>query len=306
MDDLSALSDWDLDRLLAGRGSVPAADPGLTGFLDEVRSTYTAPPSDLTRAQHLSAIASGQAPAEVALQTIESLPVTSERTRRSSTRSLTRTRLALVGAGLILALPLGATGLAAAGVALPEAVQTPFEELGVELPNQAPAGEVRGVIEATPPGERNCSFGRRIAKTASVRRAREDTRCEDAQNMKDQRSSKEGRGERHGSSRSRARGSQGAANPGANPQASQSPGSRSAAEAQQQAAPERQSSGEPPAQAPREPPPRQPQSGGEDRRPTIGDKPAQRRPPVDGRSTGETQSRMGNSIADGATDGRRP
>ncbi len=304
MDDLSALSDRDLERLLTGRGSLPAGDQDLIAALEEVRSTYIALPSDHARERHLSAIASTQAAAEGTLQPTESLPAKSEQMGRGSRRPLTRMRLALVGAGLLLALPLGTAGLATAGVALPAAVKAPFEGLGIELPNQATADELRGVIDATPPSQRDCSFGRRIATTASDGKARGDSRCEGSEQRR-KRSRDAGRGERDGSSRSRAGGSQGEAEPSKESGTSQSLGDATAAKARQNAAPERRPSAQPPARAPRDSAPRPPQNGSGERNPAIGESPAATRPPVDGRSTGETQSHRGSSIADGATEEQR-
>jgi len=76
-----------------------------------------------------------------------------------------------------LALILGTTGLALAGVNLPDPAQQAFERAGISLPNQAAggdggasenarAGEVKAVIEATPTGERGCEFGHRVAEAA--------------------------------------------------------------------------------------------------------------------------------------------
>src|SRR5829696_2488994 len=77
-----------------------------------------------------------------------------------------------------LALILGTTGLALAGVNLPEPAQQAFERAGISLPNQAAGGDggqaihnaradqVKSVIEATPTGERGCEFGHRVAEAA--------------------------------------------------------------------------------------------------------------------------------------------
>ena len=74
-----------------------------------------------------------------------------------------------------LAVVLGTTGLAVAGVNLPDPAQEAFENVGISLPNQAGGGEsgdharsegVRDVIEATPPSERGCAFGHSVAEAA--------------------------------------------------------------------------------------------------------------------------------------------
>lgn len=84
---------------------------------------------------------------------------------------MTRKRLALLTVGLVLGAPLAIGGLATAGITLPDAAQAPFDELGVELPNQASADEVRAVIDSTPPGERACEFGQQVAQAANDGRA---------------------------------------------------------------------------------------------------------------------------------------
>jgi hypothetical protein len=75
-----------------------------------------------------------------------------------------------------LAVALGTTGLAAAGVDLPDPAAEAFEKAGITLPNQAGGGQsgeharseaVHAVIEATPPSERGCAFGQAVAAAAS-------------------------------------------------------------------------------------------------------------------------------------------
>jgi hypothetical protein len=78
-------------------------------------------------------------------------------------------------AAAALAVALGTTGLAVAGVNLPDPAQKAFEKAGLSLPNQAGGGEngehvrsegVRAVIETTPPSERGCGFGHTVAEAA--------------------------------------------------------------------------------------------------------------------------------------------
>jgi hypothetical protein len=78
-------------------------------------------------------------------------------------------------AAAALAVALGTTGLAVAGVDLPDPAQEAFENAGITLPNQAGGGEsgeharsegVRAIIEATPPSERGCAFGHSVAEAA--------------------------------------------------------------------------------------------------------------------------------------------
>jgi hypothetical protein len=85
--------------------------------------------------------------------------------------------LATTIAAALLAAPLSVAGLAAAGVELPKPAGDAFERLGLDLPNQAsgdpPAAassarsdEVQAIIDATPPSERGCEFGHRVAEAA--------------------------------------------------------------------------------------------------------------------------------------------
>ena len=78
----------------------------------------------------------------------------------------------LAAAGLAVAL--GTTGLAVAGVDLPDPATKAFEKAGITLPNQAGGGqsgdharsdEVHTVIEG--PMDRGCEFGQAVAQAAS-------------------------------------------------------------------------------------------------------------------------------------------
>ena len=78
-------------------------------------------------------------------------------------------------AAAALAVALGTTGLAVAGVDLPDPAAQAFDNAGITLPNQAGGGEsgeharseaVHAVIEATPPSERGCAFGHSVAEAA--------------------------------------------------------------------------------------------------------------------------------------------
>jgi hypothetical protein len=79
-------------------------------------------------------------------------------------------------AATALAVALGTTGLAVAGVDLPDPAAEAFENAGITLPNQAGGGEsgdharsdeVHSVIEGTEPSERGCEFGQSVAAAAS-------------------------------------------------------------------------------------------------------------------------------------------
>jgi hypothetical protein len=79
---------------------------------------------------------------------------------------MTPKRLALLPAAILVAV-LGMAGLAVAGVTLPTAARAPFDEVGIQLPNQSRASDVHAVIDATPPADRGCSFGQAVAAAAS-------------------------------------------------------------------------------------------------------------------------------------------
>lgn len=234
MGDLGRSSDADLDRILSRPESVPNEDQDLGAFLGELRSAYVAPPSEATTARHLNAMLEVHA---------RESKVASERTAPRGGRRrrpfVGRKRTALAVAALALALPFGTAGLAAAGVALPAALQDPFERLGIELPNQSSALDVRAVIDSTPPDERDCSFGARVAKAASGGKSRAVTSCERTQSA--------GR-ERDRRSRAAVESSpKGAPPPPGQPggvNAGQAFGDRTAAEARQSARAEQQAFGE--------------------------------------------------------------
>jgi hypothetical protein len=74
-----------------------------------------------------------------------------------------------------LAVALGTTGLAVAGVDLPGPAAKAFEKAGITLPNQAGGGEsgeharsgaVHDVIQTTQPSDRGCAFGHSVAEAA--------------------------------------------------------------------------------------------------------------------------------------------
>ena len=79
-------------------------------------------------------------------------------------------------AATALAVALGTSGLAVAGVDLPDPATKAFEKAGITLPNQAGGGQsgehsrseaVHAVIGATLPSERGCEFGQAVAAAAS-------------------------------------------------------------------------------------------------------------------------------------------
>ena len=155
----------------AVEGEVASAEtPGgrdVASFLAEVRATYVSDPDEAVASRHLAAIA-------------REAELVQLRTRRpeSRRRTMIRNRLlrpvATLGAATLLAI-LGTAGLAVAGVNLPEPATEAFEHAGISLPNQAGGGqsgeharsdEVHSVLDATPPSERGCAFGHRVAEAA--------------------------------------------------------------------------------------------------------------------------------------------
>jgi len=113
-------------------------DQELTSFLLEVRATLVAPPTGSVATAlpaRLAAEARGVAPVPIAMN-----GDASRRRRRSPlARPLLRVALA------VAAIPLLFTGLAFAGVRLPDPANSAFESIGIDLPNQAEDGRDGGV-----------------------------------------------------------------------------------------------------------------------------------------------------------------
>lgn len=107
---------------------------GLPRDLEEaVRRAFVAPPAEETERRHLVAIAA--AVEEAKRRPAPASPVSRRRTLA---------RLAATGAAAALALPVALAGLAFAGVSLPDAADTAFESVGIDLPNQAADDEANG------------------------------------------------------------------------------------------------------------------------------------------------------------------
>ena len=151
-------------------GSVPTPNSNeeVAAFLAEVRAAYVTDPEEAVASRHLAAISR------------EAELVLPQRTPKAASwrRTMNRNRflrpVAALGAAT-LAAAFGTAGLAVAGVNLPDPAKAAFENVGISLPNQAGGGEsgehsrsdeVREVIEATPPSERGCAFGHRVAEAA--------------------------------------------------------------------------------------------------------------------------------------------
>jgi hypothetical protein len=108
------------------------------GFEEALRRTFLDAPSPATEDRHLTMIEA--ADAEAAAARTESVrPARPYRERRSPRPALIRVAATLAAA--VLALPVVFGGLALAGVSLPEPIDSAFEAVGLDLPNQRPDGD---------------------------------------------------------------------------------------------------------------------------------------------------------------------
>jgi hypothetical protein len=96
-------------------------------------------------------------------------------------------------AAAALAVALGTSGLAVAGVDLPDPATKAFEKAGITLPNQAGGGEsgeharsdeVHSVIEGTDPSDRGCAFGQAVREAASGKAPSEHACGQEAEDRK--------------------------------------------------------------------------------------------------------------------------
>jgi hypothetical protein len=143
-------------------------DREVASFFAEVRATYVSDPDGAVASRHLAAIAR-----EAELVQLRRTAKPASR-RRTMTRNRFLRPSATLGAATLAAV-LGTAGLAVAGVDLPDPATKAFERAGISLPNQAGGGqsgeharsdEVHSVLDATPPSERGCAFGQRVAEAA--------------------------------------------------------------------------------------------------------------------------------------------
>lgn len=146
-------SDRDVERVLSGRPPADGADGNdAAAFLRYLRTLYHEDPAASVEAAHFAAIAreAGAENAGADSPPASPKPTPAPQGRRRG-RPRTRLRLALVTVALAVAAPLGTAGLAVAGIPLPDLARAPFEELGIELPNQSAVDDVaKRVEEATP------------------------------------------------------------------------------------------------------------------------------------------------------------
>jgi hypothetical protein len=168
------MNDRDVERLLSGRPAEDAESEELAALLSDLRAVYAGAPPAATEAAHLTAIAAAARTSAAEHEQLIPVPgsLSPARRRPRRRRKMTRKRLALLTVGLVLGASLAIVGLATAGITLPDAAQAPFDEIGVELPNQASADDVRTVIdESTQPAARRCAFGQDVARAANGGRA---------------------------------------------------------------------------------------------------------------------------------------
>ena len=123
-----AEKDPGLERILEPGDAGVGPDDELAAFAHALRATYRAEPARETVARHLTEIRLAAA----------ALPATQTQPRGGG-RATPLRRLALTLAALAV-LPVLATGLAFAGVALPGPAGSAFERIGIELPNQSESG----------------------------------------------------------------------------------------------------------------------------------------------------------------------
>jgi hypothetical protein len=102
-----------------------------TDLEEAIRRAFVEPPSQATADRHLAMLMSAGAQAPSRTQ-----PAAGGRRVLASPRL----RLGIAVVAVVLALPVTFAGLAAAGVRLPDAVDSAFETAGIELPNQLPDG----------------------------------------------------------------------------------------------------------------------------------------------------------------------
>jgi hypothetical protein len=155
MDDRTDLTGQKLDRPLAE-------------FARDLRDVSVTTPPEATQARHLAAIT------ELARSLDDHSASLARRHAMLTSRPMVRAaKAAACAASLVLA----TAGLAVAGVELPAPANEALGKLGLSLPNQAGGGggptstsgrasDVKSVIDATAPGDRDCEFGHAVAGAA--------------------------------------------------------------------------------------------------------------------------------------------
>lgn len=141
---LSRLNDSELDDVV--RGIDPAAGDDaaeLATFARELQAGFSAAPDEATASRHLAAIA--EASSAAAADDARTAPERRRTGRAGTARRARRARRGLARVGLAVGgLMLCATGLAVAGVRLPEPAASVLEAVGVDAQRQSPAADSGG------------------------------------------------------------------------------------------------------------------------------------------------------------------
>jgi hypothetical protein len=138
---LGRIRDEDVERLLSGRAPEADREGGLGevgAFITAIRATVPAPPDRDAEAFLVPRLAAEARSAADARAAADTGTAGVARARRRRPRLALAAKVA-VGAVLV---PVAMTGLAFAGVGLPEPARSAFEQAGVELPNQSDGDEV--------------------------------------------------------------------------------------------------------------------------------------------------------------------
>jgi hypothetical protein len=128
------------------------------GLEEALRRAFLDGPPPRTMERHLAMIDAARA--EAATREADATPAVAPG-RRQWRAASPRVRLVIVIAAAVLGLPVVFSGLALAGVHLPEAVDSAFESVGIDLPNQ-PEDEGGDEADRTPgdePGTRESAGG---------------------------------------------------------------------------------------------------------------------------------------------------
>jgi hypothetical protein len=111
-------------------------DEAFAAFVDDVRAAVPSPPQEETARRHLAAMRAAAEESRAGATASGAGPTARAGRRRSAGPGRAVLRLGAVTAGAVAAFSGVSTGLAAAGVELPDPVRAPFEAVGIELPNQ--------------------------------------------------------------------------------------------------------------------------------------------------------------------------
>jgi hypothetical protein len=191
--------DGDVERVLARDETADEPPSWLGDFVDEVRYAYLRSPDDVVAERHVAAVVAAARSVTAPVEPVhEPASAGAADAVHAPARRLVRRRVMQRRRGALrLALAVGvltvsaAGALAASGVAdipvLPDRAADRAKEAVVRAPvrgerrsEAAPpafVGTLLEAIEAVPPGERGCEFGRRVATIASGRDPTEGNAC---------------------------------------------------------------------------------------------------------------------------------